>query len=128
LRLLLDTHILIWWMTSDRHLSKTAHTLIEQKSNLALVSAASAWEMATKVRLGRLPAAADLIQDFVIQLSREHIEILNVTADHGIRAGSLPGPRKDPFDRMLIAQALAENVPILSNDQALDGYGVTRVW
>jgi PIN domain nuclease of toxin-antitoxin system len=127
LRLLLDTHTLIWWMTSDRQLSKTAHALIEQKSNLALVSAASAWEMATKV-LGRLPAAADLIQDFVIQLARERIEILDVTADHGIRAGSLPGPRKDPFDRMLIAQALAENIPILSNDRALDGYGANRVW
>ena len=116
MRLLLDTHTLIWWMTSDRQLSKTAYALIEQKSNLALVSAASAWEMATKVRLGRLPAAAGLIQDFVIQLSRAHIEILDVTADHGIRAGSLPGPHKDQFDRMLIAQALVENVPILSND------------
>lgn len=115
-------------MTSDRQLSKTAHALIEQKSNLALVSAASAWEMATKVRLGRLPAAADLIQDFVIQLARQHIEILDVTADHGIRAGSLPGPHKDPFDRMMIAQALAENIPILSNDRALDGYGANRVW
>jgi PIN domain nuclease of toxin-antitoxin system len=125
---LLDTHTLIWWMTSDRQLSKTAHAFIEQKSNLALVSAASAWEMATKVRLGRLPAAADLIQDFVLQLARERIEILDVTADHGIRAGSLPGPRKDPFDRMLIAQALAENIPILSNDRALDGYGANRVW
>jgi len=128
LRLLLDTHTLIWWMTSDQHLSKTAHALIEQESNLPLVSAASAWEMATKVRLGRLPAAADLIQDFVIQLSRQHIEILDVTADHGIRAGLLPGPHKDPFDRMLIAQALAENIPILSNDRALDGYGANRVW
>ena len=126
--LLLDTHTLIWWMTSDRQLSKTAHALIKQKINLPLVSAASAWEMATKVRLGRLPATADLIQDFIIQLAREYIEILDVTADHGIRAGSLPGPHKDPFDRMLIAQALAENVPILSNDQALDGYGVTRFW
>jgi PIN domain nuclease of toxin-antitoxin system len=125
---LLDTHTLIWWMTSDRQLSKTAYSLIEQKSNLALVSAASAWEIATKVRLGRLPAAADLIQDFVMQLARERIEILDVTADHGIRAGSLPGPPKDPFDRMLIAQALAENIPILSNDRALDGYGANRVW
>jgi PIN domain nuclease of toxin-antitoxin system len=124
----LDTHTLIWWMTSDRHLSSNAHTLIEQESNLSLVSAASAWEMATKVRLGRLPAAVDLIQDFVIGLTRQRMEILDVTADHGIRAGLLPGPHKDPFDRMLIAQALAENIPIISNDQALDGYGATRLW
>lgn len=115
-------------MTSDTHLSKAAHTLIEQEDNLSLVSAASAWEMATKVRLGRLPAAAGLIQDFVADLARERIGILAVSADHGIRAGLLPGPHKDPFDRMLIAQALAENIPIVSNDQALDGYGATRLW
>jgi PIN domain nuclease of toxin-antitoxin system len=128
LRLLLDTHTLIWWMTGDSHLSKSAHWHIEQKSNVSMVSAASAWEIATKVRLGRLPAAADLIQDFVADLARERIEILPVSADHGIRAGLLPGPHKDPFDRMLIAQALAQNIPIVSNDRDLDGYGATRLW
>jgi PIN domain nuclease of toxin-antitoxin system len=128
LRVLLDTHTLIWWMTTDPHLSKSARNLIEEKSNTSLVSAVSAWEIATKVRLGRLPAAADLVQDFVADLARERIDILAVTADHGIRAGLLPGPHQDPFDRMLIAQALAENIPIVGNDQALDGYGVRRLW
>ena len=93
-----------------------------------MVSAASAWEIATKVRLGRLPAAADLVEDFVDDIKRQRMEILAVSAEHGIRAGLLPGPHKDPFDRMLIAQAQAENVPILSNDRALDGYGVRRLW
>jgi PIN domain nuclease of toxin-antitoxin system len=128
LRLLLDTHTLIWWMTSDRNLSNIAYDLIADLNNCSLVSAVSAWEIATKFRLGRLPAAADLIQDFAIGLARERIEILDLTADHGIRAGLLPGPHKDPFDRMLIAQALGENIPIVSNDEALDGYGVTRLW
>ena len=128
MRFLLDTHTLIWWMTTDGHLSKAAHLLIEQKENISLVSAVSAWEIATKVRLGRLPAAADLVQNFVADLERERIEILPVDAEHGIRAGLLPGPHKDPFDRMLIAQALAEDVPIVSNDRALDGYGVRRLW
>jgi PIN domain nuclease of toxin-antitoxin system len=128
LRCLLDTHTLIWWMTTDPHLSRTARGLIEEKHNVSLVSAVSAWEIATKVRLGRLPAAANLVQDFVADLTRERIDILAVTADHAIRAGLLPGPHKDPFDRMLIAQALAENVPIVSNDRALDGYGVRRLW
>jgi PIN domain nuclease of toxin-antitoxin system len=128
LRVLLDTHTLIWWMTTDPHLSRTARALIEEKHNVSLVSAVSAWEIATKVRLGRLPAAANLIQDFVADLTRERIDILAVTADHAIRAGLLPGPQKDPFDRMLIAQALAENIPIVSNDRALDGYGVRRLW
>jgi PIN domain nuclease of toxin-antitoxin system len=128
LRVLLDTHTLIWWMTTDPHLSKSARDLIEEKSNTSLVSAVSAWEIATKVRLGRLPAVADLVQDFVADLAQERIDILAVTADHGIRAGLLPGPHQDPFDRMLIAQALAENIPIVSNDRALDGYGVRRLW
>lgn len=128
MRFLLDTHTLIWWMTNDLHLSRSARALIEQKDNTSLVSAVSAWEIATKVRLGRLPAAEGLVQDFVVDLVRQRIQILTVSAEHGIRAGLLPGPHKDPFDRMLIAQALAENVPIMSNDRALDGYGVKRLW
>ncbi|MGD0990670.1 MAG: type II toxin-antitoxin system VapC family toxin [Candidatus Sulfotelmatobacter sp.] len=128
MRCLLDTHTLIWWMSSDSHLSTTASATIKDRNNVSMVSAVSAWEIATKVRLGRLPAAAGLIQDFVDDLARERIEILSVTAEHAIRAGLLPGPHKDPFDRMLIAQALAENVPIVSNDRALDGYGVRRLW
>lgn len=128
MRYLLDTHTLIWWMTNDRHLSKSAQALIEKKENLSLVSAASAWEIATKVRLGRLPAAAGLVQDFVADLARHRIGILPVSADHGLRAGLLPGPHTDPFDRMLIVQAIAENIPLVSNDRALDGYGVERLW
>ncbi len=128
MRCLLDTHALIWWMTNDPHLSRTARALIKDRDNISLVSTVSAWEIATKVRLGRLPAAADLIRDFVETLTRERIKILAVTAEHSIRAGLLPGPHKDPFDRMLIAQALAENIPIVSNDRALDGYGVKRLW
>jgi PIN domain nuclease of toxin-antitoxin system len=127
-RCLLDTHTLIWWMSGDSNLSSTARTIIKDRNNVSLVSAVSAWEIATKVRLGKLPGAADLIQDFVEDLTRERIEILDVTAHHAIRAGLLPGPRKDPFDRMLIAQALAENIPIVSNDRALEGYGVNRLW
>ncbi len=128
MRCLLDTHTLIWWMTKDPHLSRNARALIEEEHNVPVVSAVSAWEIATKVRLGRLPAAANLVQDFVADLTRERIDILAVTADHAIRAGLLPGPHKDPFDRMLIAQASAENIPIVSNDRALDGYGARRLW
>jgi PIN domain nuclease of toxin-antitoxin system len=114
-------------MTNDVHLSRTAQGIIRSNDNRALVSAVSAWEIATKVRLGKLPAAS-LVQSFVADLTRHRIEILDVTAEHGIRAGLLPGPHKDPFDRMLIAQAIAENIPIVSNDRALDGYGINRLW
>jgi PIN domain nuclease of toxin-antitoxin system len=108
MRLLLDTHTLLWWMTDDPHLSKLAQVLVADKANVSIVSAVSAWEIATKVRLGRLPMATVLVRDFVHDLARERIEILSISAEHGIRAGGLPGPHKDPFDRMLIAQALSE--------------------
>ena len=128
MRFLLDTHTLIWWMTDDPQLSKNAYATIQREGNISLVSAASAWEIATKVRLGRLPAAAELVQDFVADLALQRIDILEVSAEHGIRAGLLPGPHKDPFDRMLIAQCMAENVPIVSRDEVFDLYAVQRIW
>jgi PIN domain nuclease of toxin-antitoxin system len=128
MRLLLDTHTLLWWLAEDPSLPASARKLIASKNNDVLVSAASAWEIATKVRLGKLPIAVDLAHDFADYLERERFETLAVSAEHGIRAGLLPGPHKDPFDRMLIAQALADNLAIVSNDVVFDGYGVKRVW
>jgi PIN domain nuclease of toxin-antitoxin system len=128
LRLLLDTHALLWWLTDDRSLPATARKLIARGSNTVVVSAASAWEISTKVRLGKLPMAVDLVADLDRILVQEGFEALAISVDHSVRAGLLPGPHKDPFDRMLIAQSQAEGVPILSNDEALDGYGVRRLW
>ncbi len=113
-------------MSSDAQLPRSASRLIER--SVCFVSAISAWEIATKVRLGRLPQAAELVQDFVAELKRQRIEIVPVSAEDGIRAGLLPGPHRDPFDRMLIAQALSMDVPIVSNDRAFDAYGVRRIW
>ncbi len=93
-----------------------------------IVSAASAWEIATKVRLGKLPTAANLASDFCGQIEREGFHLLAISAEHGIRAGLLPGPHKDPFDRMLIAQSQAENLPLITNETAFEAYGVRRVW
>ncbi|HXC44070.1 MAG TPA: type II toxin-antitoxin system VapC family toxin [Candidatus Dormibacteraeota bacterium] len=128
MRLLLDTHALFWWLTKNPSLTVSAQDLIKSRDHTVLVSAVSPWEIATKVRLGKLDVAAEVVANFVFYLERERFQIITINVDHGIRAGSLPGPHKDPFDRMLIAQALAENVPIISNDRALDGYGVRRLW
>ena len=128
MRALLDTHAILWWLADDQALTRSARAAIADTRNTLLVSAASAWEVGTKVRLGRLPGAVDLAADFSSQMAREGFVLLDISAEHGIRAGMLPGPHKDPFDRMLIAQAQAENVPIISNDTQLDGYGVRRVW
>src|SRR5580704_3192146 len=128
MRLLLDTHALLWWLEENPSLPRSARKLIANKSNDVLVSAASAWEVATKVRLGKLPVAIDLAHDFSAYLDRERFETLAVSAEHGIRAGLLPGPHKDPFDRMLIAQAQAENIPIVSNEISFESYGVRLLW
>jgi PIN domain nuclease of toxin-antitoxin system len=125
---LLDTHALLWWLCDDPALTKRARHIIADTKNVVLVSAASAWEIATKVRLGKLPTAADLTANFAGHLGREGFELLAISGDHAIRAGLLPGAHKDPFDRMLIAQAQAENIPIVSNEALFDAYGVRRVW
>lgn len=128
MRALLDTHALLWWLSDDPALTKNARRVITDTRNTLVVSAASAWEIATKVRLGKLPTAADLVADFTGQMEREGFQLLPVSVDHAIRGGLLPGPHNDPFDRMLIAQAQAENLPIISNEAAFDAYGVRRVW
>jgi PIN domain nuclease of toxin-antitoxin system len=112
LRALLDTHALLWWLSDDPGLTRAARKIIAETKNTLMVSAASAWEIAIKVRLGKLPTATDLVADFSGQLEREGFQLLAISAEHGIRAGLLAGPHKDPFDRMLIAQAQAENMPI----------------
>jgi PIN domain nuclease of toxin-antitoxin system len=128
LHLLLDTHALIWWMTENPSLPESVRRLIVDKRNTVVVSAASAWEMATKVRLGRLPAASDITRNFQEYLTQAGFESLPVSAAHGIRAGLLPGPQRDPFDRMLIAQAQAEDLTMVSNEVVFDSYGIRRAW
>ena len=128
MRLLLDTHALLWWYSDDPVLPKSCRKLIGQPDNSIFVSAASAWEIATKFRLGRLASASELVQDFGGYLNREKFLNLPVSYEHGIRAGMLPGPHQDPFDRMLIAQAEIEKLFIVSSEKIFDHYGVRRVW
>jgi PIN domain nuclease of toxin-antitoxin system len=119
---------LLWWLSDDPALSQRARKFIAETKNTLIVSAVSAWEIAIKVRLGKLPSATDLAADFSGLMEREGFGLLAISADHGIRAGLLPGPHKDPFDRMLVAQAQAENIPIVSNEASFESYGVRRYW
>jgi PIN domain nuclease of toxin-antitoxin system len=128
MRLLLDTHALLWWLAGDKHLSKKARALIGDEENAVYVSAASAWEVATKYRLGKLPDAEVVATDFAQHVARQGFIGLDITVDHGQRAGVLPGPHRDPFDRMLIAQAQAENLVLVSMESVFDEYGINRVW
>jgi PIN domain nuclease of toxin-antitoxin system len=128
LRALLDTHALIWWFSDDPSLSQTIRGIIADTDNTLVVSAASAWELAIKYQQGKLRKVADLVSNFSGRIDREGFQLLPISAEHGIRAGLLPGPHKDPFDRMLIAQSQAENMPIISNEAVFEAYGVRRLW
>ena len=128
MKALLDTHTLLWWLDGDEHLSFTARSWIETTEHRILVSAASAWEIATKVRIGKLPGAQAVATSFHECLINQGFTPLEITTDHALRAGSLPGPHRDPFDRMLIAQAQALNIPLISNESLFDHYGIRRIW
>ena len=128
MRLLLDTHAFIWWSSDSARLSQPAHHLIADESNDVLVSAASAWEIATKHRLGKLSDAEAIALDIPGYIARQDFEELSVTVADGVRAGELPGPLRDPFDRMLIAQALGHDLIVVSNETLFDRYGVRRLW
>ena len=128
MRLLLDTHALIWWLTDSRWLSESVRQAIFDPSNEKLVSAATAWEIATKHWLGKLPKADDLALDVTGTIASQGFEELPISVDDAARAGVLPGPLRDPFDRMLIAQALSRSLVLISNESLFDRYGVRRLW
>jgi PIN domain nuclease of toxin-antitoxin system len=128
MRCLLDTHTLLWWLFDDPRLSDTARGIVMDRSNEVYVSGASAWEIATKHRLGRLDSAAPLIQDMRGWIARAGFGELAITIAHAQRAGSWPQPHRDPFDRMLAAQSVLDALPIVSRDPALAQFGVLPVW
>ena len=128
MRILLDTHAFVWWLAGSERLSEAAHVAIANHENAVLVSAASAWEIATKHRLGKLPDAEAVAHDVAGCIADQGFEELAITVHDGERAGRLPGPHRDPFDRMLIAQALALDLALVSVETLFDRYGVRRIW
>ena len=128
MRLLLDTHAFIWWLAGSDRLPTAARRAIGNESNEKLVSAASAWEITTKRRIGKLSGAEALADDVPGAIAGEGFAELPITVEDTVRAGSLPGPHRDPFDRMLIAQALAHNLVVISIKTLFDRYGIRRLW
>ena len=127
MRLLLDTHALLWWATSNPGLSRKARKAIADDATDVFVSAASAWEIATKVRIGKLewPGTAGTVNAYVLG---QGFRALPISLVHAELAGQLPIAHRDPFDRMLIAQAQTEDMWLVSNDAAFDTAGVRRYW
>jgi PIN domain nuclease of toxin-antitoxin system len=127
LKILIDTHALIWWLREDPRLSKVAADTLTDPNNEILVSAGVGWELAIKVGLGKIEPAS-LIEQLDEAILKETFVELPVALAHGIRAGLLPPHHRDPFDRLLSAQALLLELPILSADRLFDQYGVQRLW
>jgi PIN domain nuclease of toxin-antitoxin system len=128
MRLLLDTHAFLWWLSDDARLSKRARTAIADPNRIVHFSPASAWEIATKHRIGRLPDARELLADLPGILGRAGFEELPIATKHAVVAGTLAGAHRDPFDRMLAAQALCENLEIVTADEAIGGLGARCFW
>ena len=128
MRVLLDTHALLWWVADSARLSPSAHRAIADEDNDVFVSAASAWEIATKHRLGKLPGAEAVAVDIAGTISDQGFDELPISVEDAARAGSLPGIHRDPFDRVLIAQSIAHGLVLVSNESRFDQYGVRRLW
>lgn len=121
MRLLLDTHILLWWLSDDRKLAKQAREIIANPDNDVLVSSASAWEISIKTALGRLEIELDDIEEAVV---KSGFRALPIGFRHALTAGRLPAVHRDPFDRMLVAQASVEELRVVSHDRVFERYGL----
>jgi PIN domain nuclease of toxin-antitoxin system len=128
LKLLLDTHALAWFLLDLPRLPQTARAAIADPDNIVMVSAVSALEIAIKVRVGKWPEAAPILQDFDQMILADQFQLLDVSVEHALKAGSMPGQHRDPFDRLLIAQALIEGLTLVTNETLFDGFGVQRLW
>ena len=128
MKLLLDTHALVWWWLDDPNLPARARGLIASAENTVCVSAVSAWELATKNRLVKWPAVDTIVSDFPALLRRSRFAPLPISVEHAREAGALAGAHRDPFDRMLIAQSKQENAALISRDAMFGDFGVDVVW
>ena len=129
MRYLADTHALIWFLAGSGRLSRPARSALEQENADIYVSAASAWEITTKHRLGKFPEVDGVLaRDVEGTVRARGFLTLDVRMGHAERAGRLNDPHRDPFDRMLIAQAIAENLVLISNETVFDRFGVRRIW
>ena len=128
MKILLDTHALVWWWTDDARLPAPARAAIAMPGNIVLVSSVTAWEIATKHRIGKWPDVATIVNGFDAHLRRSRFAGLPISIGHAHLAGSLDGRHRDPFDRMLIAQSLQEDVPLVSGDAVFASYGATVIW
>ena len=128
MKVLLDTHVFLWWNIDDPRLSKKARAVISNPGNTLILSVASAWEIAIKVQAGKLRLPSDPATYVQDRAARNHMEILPIQLKHAVELHSLPLNHRDPFDRILIVQSLIEGLPIMTADEHFRSYTVDIVW
>lgn len=128
MKVLLDTHAFLWALIEPDKLSPKTRRLLEEDATDVLVSAVSAWEIATKFRLGKLPGARHVVADYLGALRGLQATQLAMTSEHALKAGSWSAAHRDPFDRMLAAQSALEKVPLISCDPAMSQFGIDLIW
>jgi len=128
MQLLLDTHTFLWFVWDEVNLSNTAKVLITNPTHQKFISTASYWEIAIKLSIGKLDLGEPYRAFMHREIARNNFDLLPVSIDHAAAVSVLPFHHRDPFDRMLIAQAMVEDMPILSRDLAFEAYPVTRLW
>ena len=128
MRLLLDTHTVVWWLLADARLSAPARAVIADPANVVYVSAASAWEVATKVRLEKMPEMAAVISRYEADIEAEGFVPIPIEQRHSLHAGLLEGTHGDPFDRMIAAQALIQRLTVVTRDRAFHDFGCEVLW
>jgi len=128
MKALLDTHAFLWWINDDPRLSDAARQLIGNGESALFLSAASGWEIAIKMRLGRIEMLGDSEQFIFEQLALNNITVLPISMNHALRTAALPDHHRDPFDRMLVAQSQIEQLPIVTSDPLIMRYAVDVIW
>lgn len=128
MKVLLDTHTFLWWITDNPQLPSRAREIMEAGDTEMFLSAASGWEIVIKSRLGRLKLPADLQSFMAEQLRINAIQVLSIQMTHALHVATLPDYHRDPFDRMLVAQSQLERLPILTGDPLIAQYAVTVIW
>jgi PIN domain nuclease of toxin-antitoxin system len=128
MRILFDSHALFWFVNGSRKFSARARAIVETPDAVPIASAVCAWELANKVRIGKWPEAARFADEFVDIMRGDGFELLAITPEHARLAGFLPGTHRDPFDRMLAAQAQSEGLPLITADPVFKAFGTRVIW
>ncbi len=128
MKYLLDTHTFLWYVNNDNKLSETSKNIIANQENSIFLSIASIWEIAIKVSLNKLKIPLPLTSFVHTQLNDNDISLLHISVEHTDKVTELPFHHRDPFDRLIIAQSIVENMPIIGNDTLFDNYMIRRIW